>query len=62
MLPTLALFSAAVGLLLIIFLIYRELKPQLGAAQRNMLMVVSLVSVVVAAYHIIDGLGASGGH
>ena len=61
MLPTLALFSAAVGLLLIIFLIYRELKPQLGGTQRNMLAVVSLVSFVVAAYHIIDGLGG-GGH
>jgi hypothetical protein len=62
MLPTLALASAAIGLLLIIFLVFRELKPQLGGTERNMLAVVSVISLVVAAYHIIDGLRAGGGH
>ena len=62
MLSTLALAAAAVGLLLIIFLVFRELKPQLGGTERNMLAVVSVISLVVAAFHIIQGLGAGGGH
>jgi hypothetical protein len=62
MLPTLAIFAGAVGLLLIIFLIYRELKGQLGGMQRNMLAVVALVSFVVAAFHIVAGLSGGEGH
>lgn len=62
MLFTLALFSASVGLLLIIFLIYRELKGHLASSQRNMLVLVSVVSFAVAAFHIAQGLGGGGGH
>ena len=52
MLPTLGLLSATIGLLLIIFLIYGEQKEQAGKAERNMLLVVSLATVAVAAFHI----------
>ena len=62
MLPTLGLASAAIGLLPIIFLVYKELRAQLGSTERNMLAVVSVISLVVAAYHIVDGLGSAGGH
>ena len=49
MLPTLALIAATLGLLLIIFLVYREQKRETGPAERNMLLVVSLVTLSVAA-------------
>jgi hypothetical protein len=61
MLPTLALISATIGLLLIIFLIYRELRAESGSAERSMLVLVGLVTLVVGAYHILAA-GSGGGH
>ena len=62
MLPTLGLASAAIGLLLIIFLIYSVLSQQLKSRDRNLLALVSVVSLVVAGWHIVAGLTSSGGH
>jgi formate hydrogenlyase subunit 3/multisubunit Na+/H+ antiporter MnhD subunit len=61
MLPTLGLISATIGLLLIIFLIYREQKAECGPAERNMLLVVGLVTLVVGAFHILSA-GSGGAH
>lgn len=62
MLPTLALASATIGLLLIIFLVFREQRSEAAKAERNMLVLVSVVSLTVAAYHIIAGMTGGGGH
>lgn len=59
MLPTLGLIAATFGLLLIIFLVYREQKSEAGSAERNMLLVVSVVTLAVAGWHI---LGPGAGH
>ena len=61
MLPTLALISATIGLLLIIFLIYREQRAESGSAERSMLVLVGLVTLVVGAYHILAA-GSGGAH
>jgi hypothetical protein len=59
MLPTLGLIAATIGLLLIIFLVYREQKSEAAPAERNMLIAVSVVTLVVAAWHIVGpGSGA----
>ena len=58
MLPSLALIAAALGLLLIIFLVYREQRDETAPAERRMLIAVALVTITVAAYHV---LGSSGG-
>lgn len=60
MLPTLGLAAATIGLLLIIFLVYREQKRETGSAERNMLLLVSVVTLSVAAWHIFAA--GSGGH
>ena len=62
MLPTFALASATIGLLLIIFLVFREQREEAGKVERNMLISVSVVSLVVAGYHIFSGLSGGGGH
>jgi len=62
MLPTFALASATIGLLLIIFLVYREQRSETGKVERNMLISVSVISLVVAAYHIIAGLSGGPHH
>lgn len=64
MLPTLALLSALIGLLLILYLIYREQKSEVGSRERSMLVLVSLVMITVAAWHIGPELfgGGGGGH
>ena len=61
MLPTLGLISATVGLLLIIFLVFREQRAEAGSAERNMLLAVGLVTLVVGAYHILSA-GTGGAH
>ena len=60
MLPTLGLIAATIGLLLIIYLIYREQKGETGSAERNMLLVVSIVALSVTAWHVLFAGG--GGH
>lgn len=64
MLPTLALISALLGLLLIFFLIYREEKSEMGSRERNILVVVSIVMIAVTAWHVGPELfgGGGGGH
>jgi hypothetical protein len=64
MLPTLALISALIGLLLIISLIYREQKGEMGSRERSLLVTVSIVMIAVAAWHIGPELfgGGGGGH
>jgi hypothetical protein len=64
MLPTLALISALLGLLLILFLIYREEKGELGSRERSLLAAVSVVMIVVAAWHVGPEIfgGGGGGH
>jgi hypothetical protein len=59
MLPTLALITATIGLLLIIFLVYREERAESGSAERNMLVVVGLVTLVVGAFHILSSGGGA---
>jgi hypothetical protein len=61
MLPTLALISATVGLLLIIFLVFREQRAEAGSTERNMLIAVALVTLVVGAWHIVSA-GSGGAH
>ena len=61
MLPTFGLIAATIGLLLIIFLVYREQKSETRSAERNMLLLVSVVTLSVAAWHIVSA-GAGGGH
>ena len=61
MLPTLALISATIGLLLIIFLVHREQRAESGPTERNMLVVVGLVTLVVGAWHILSA-GSGGAH
>jgi len=61
MLPTLALISATIGLLLSILLFYREQRAETGSAERSMLVVVGLVTLVVGAYHILSA-GSGGAH
>lgn len=58
MLTALALTAATLGLLVIIFLVHREQRAEAGSAERTMLVVVGLLTLVVGAFHI---LGA-GGH
>jgi hypothetical protein len=58
MLSTFALIAAALGLLLIIFLVYREQRDETAPAERRMLIAVALVTFTVAAYHV---LGSGGG-
>jgi membrane-associated HD superfamily phosphohydrolase len=60
MLPTLGLLSATIGLLIIIFMVYQAQKHEAAKAERNMLVLVSVVAVVVAAWHI-GGAGMGGG-
>jgi hypothetical protein len=60
MLPTLALISATIGLLLIIFLVYREQRAESGSPERSMLWAVGLVTLAVGAFHILSA--GSGGH
>jgi len=64
MFPTLALISALLGLLIIIFLIYREQKDEIGSRERSLLVTVSIVMITVAAWHIGPELfgGGGGGH
>jgi hypothetical protein len=62
MFTTLALTSALIGLLLILFLVYREVKNDIAPMERSTLMLVSVVFLVVAGWHIVAGLGGSGVH
>jgi hypothetical protein len=62
MFTTLALTSALIGLLLILFLIYREVKNDIAPMERSTLMLVSVVFLVVAGWHIVAGLSGSGVH
>ena len=59
MLPTLGLASATLGLLLILYLVFREEKSEAAPAERNMLLLVSFVTVVVAVVHIFGGTAGS---
>ena len=61
MLSSLALIAAALGLLLIIFLVYREQAAETAPAERRMLIAVALVTASVAAWHVL-GSGGGAGH
>ena len=61
MLPSLALIAGTLGLLLIIFLVYREQRNETAPAERRMLVAVALVTLTVAAYHVL-GSGGGAGH
>jgi len=60
MLPSLAVSAAALGLLLIISLVYREQKDETAPAERRMLVAVALVTLGVAAYHVLGSHGGAG--
>jgi hypothetical protein len=62
MLPTLGLASATIGLLLIIFLVFKEQRQEAAKAERNMLLAVSVVALMVAAWHIVGAGMGGGGH
>jgi hypothetical protein len=59
MLATFALIAAALGLLLIIFLVYREQANETAPAERRMLVAVALVTMTVAAYHVLHSGGGA---
>ena len=61
MLPNLAVSAAALGLLLIIFLVYREQRNETAPAERRMLVAVALVTLTVAVVHVLHS-GAEAVH
>ncbi len=58
MLPDLALITATAGLLLIMWMIYREIGPELAGPERTSFAGGAVVILAVAAWHLL----ASGGH
>jgi hypothetical protein len=59
MLPNLAVSAAALGLLFIIFLVYREQRNDTAPAERRMLVAVALVTLTVAAVHVLQSGGGA---
>jgi hypothetical protein len=59
--PNLALIAATVGLLLIMFLIYREMKDEMGTLEKSSFGGGALIVVIVAVVHIL-ATGSGGGH
>jgi hypothetical protein len=60
MLPNLALIAATLGLLLIMFLIYREMKEEMDTLEKSSFGGGAVVVVIVAIAHILTTGG--GGH
>jgi hypothetical protein len=60
MLPNLALIAATLGLLIIMFLIYREMKGEMDTLEKSSFGGGAVVVVIVAAAHILATSG--GGH
>jgi hypothetical protein len=61
MLPNLALIAATLGLLLIMFLIYREMKDEMDTLEKSSFGGGAVVVVIVAVAHILTTSGG-GGH
>ena len=61
MLPNLALISATLGLLLIMFLIYREQKDEMDTFEKSSFGGGAVIVLVVAVVHILATSGG-GGH
>ena len=61
MLPNLALIAATLGLLLIMFLIYREMKEEMDTLEKSSFGGGAVVVVIVAVAHILTTSGG-GGH
>ena len=61
MLPNLGLISATLGLLLIMWLIYREVGSEMGSVERTCFGGGALVIVAVAVVHLLTTAGG-GGH
>jgi hypothetical protein len=59
MLPNLALITATLGLLLIMWLIYREVGSELGSAERTSFGGGALVILAVAAWHLLSTAGGA---
>ena len=61
MLGNIALVVATVGLLGILWMIYREVRDEVGPLEKNSLVAGAITVVVVAAWHIASTAGG-GGH
>jgi hypothetical protein len=61
MLPNLALAAATFGLLLIMYLIYREMKTEMDTFEKSSFAGGALVVLIVAIVHIVSTAGG-GGH
>jgi hypothetical protein len=60
MLPNLALMAATLGLLLIMFLIYREMKDEMDTLEKSSFGGGAVIVLVVAVVHILATSGGAG--
>jgi hypothetical protein len=60
MLPNLALATATVGLLLIMWMIYREVGSEMAPADRTAFAGGAVVILAVSAWHLIATAGSAG--
>ena len=60
MLPNLALIVATIGLLTILWMIYREVREQAGPLEKNSLVAGAVTVVLVMVWHVATTAG--GGH
>ena len=60
MLPNLALVVATIGLLTILWMIYREVREQAGPLEKNSLVAGAVTVVLVMVWHVATTAG--GGH
>jgi hypothetical protein len=60
MLPNLALMAATLGLLLIMFLIYREMKDEMDTLEKSSFGGGAVIVLVVAVAHILATSGGAG--
>jgi len=60
MLPNLALIVATIGLLTILWMIYREVREQAGPLEKNSLVAGAVTVVLVMVWHVATTSG--GGH
>jgi hypothetical protein len=61
MLPNLAVLVATLGLLAILWMIYREVREQVGPLERNSLIAGAATIVAVAVWHVVTS-GGGGAH
>lgn len=60
MLANVALTVATIGLLAILWMIYREVRDEAGPLEKNSLVAGAVTVVLVAAWHIVATAGGAG--